>query len=133
MFKKIVSFIAISLLLNLLCYAPVAASSKIEPEKEARFIAKVRREIAKLGLGPEAHVEIKLHDQTKLQGYLSEVTADHFTVTSSKTGTATTVLYPQVKKVKGNNLSTGAKIAIGVGVVIGVLLLFGLIAAKSGD
>jgi hypothetical protein len=40
-----------------------------------------------------------------------------------KTGSAETVTYPQVKQVKGNNLATGWKICIGVGIFIGVLLL----------
>ncbi len=38
--------------------------------------------------------------------------------------------YPQVKKVKGNNLSTGAKIAIGLGIAIAVVII---IAAASGN
>jgi hypothetical protein len=36
---------------------------------------------------------------------------------------ATQVAYPQVKSVKGNNLSTGAKIAIGVGIAAAVIVL----------
>lgn len=40
-------------------------------------------------------------------------------IVDDKTGGTTAVPYPQVKKVKGNNLSTGAKIVIGVGIVIG--------------
>jgi hypothetical protein len=36
---------------------------------------------------------------------------------------ATTVAYPQVKSVQGNNLSTGTKIAIGAGVAAAVIFI----------
>ncbi len=64
-----------------------------------------------------------MRDKTKLEGYVSAVGDDSFVVTDIKTGVATTVAYPQVKKVKGNNLSTGAKIAIGVGIAAVVLVV----------
>ena len=37
---------------------------------------------------------------------------------------ATQVPYPQAKQVKGNNLSKGAKIAIGMAAVVGATVLF---------
>ena len=58
-----------------------------------------------------------------IKDYISEVGEDSFVVVDAKTGTATTVAYSQVKQVKGNNLSTGAKIAIGVAIIAGVLAL----------
>ena len=42
----------------------------------------------------------------------------------AETGAATKVMHGQVQKVKGNNLSTGAKIAIGLGVLAAVLAIF---------
>ncbi len=41
-----------------------------------------------------------------------------------------TVAYPQVKQVKGNNLSTGAKIAVGVAIVLTIAFLIGRFAAE---
>jgi len=61
---------------------------------------------------------------------IARPTEEGFTVIDSKTGMATTVAYPQVKSVKGNNLSTGAKIAIGVG--IGAALLFIILWFTTG-
>ena len=72
--------------------------------------------------GPSARVEIMLHDKSKLKGYIKEADDEHF-VLVHETGAATEVAYPQVRKVKGNNLSTGVKVAIGVGVGIVILLL----------
>lgn len=90
--------------------------------KEAAQTEKVKAAIAKLGTGLSARVEITLHDKSKLKGYIKEANDEHFVVVHT-TGAATEVAYPQVRKVKGNNLSTGAKVAIGVGVGIVILLL----------
>jgi hypothetical protein len=42
---------------------------------------------------------------------------------NEKTGTTSEVPYPQVKQVKGNNLSNGVKIAIGLIIVILILAI----------
>ena len=123
MCKKLTSLVIASSLVVFLCSASVAASSK--EEKEARLAEKVKTGIAKLGTGPAAGVEVKLRDKTKIKGYISELSENYFIVIDDKTGAATTVAYPQVKQVKGNNLSTGAKIAIGIGVVA-FLVLFAI-------
>ena len=112
MFKKLFSLALIALLVNLACMAPAYAVSK--EDKQARFALKVKESVLKFGTGQSARVKVKLHDKTKLQGYISSANDQRFTVTDS-TGMATTLAYPQVKSVQGNNLSTGAKIAIGVG------------------
>jgi len=91
-------------------------------EKEAALTEKVKAAIAKLGTGPSARAEITLRDKSKLKGYIKEVNEEHF-VLVQQTGAATEVAYPQVKQVKGNNLSTGAKVAIGFGIGIVILLL----------
>ena len=91
--------------------------------KEAAFTEKVKAAIEKLGTGPSAQVEIKLRDKSKLKGYIKEANEERFVLVSAATGDSTEVAYPQVKQVKGNNLSTGAKVAIGVGVAIVIVLL----------
>ena len=98
----------------------LAADSKA---KEAAFTEKVKAAIAKLGTGPSAQVEIKLRDKSKLRGYIKEANEERFVLVSTVTGDSTEVAYPQVKQVKGNNLSTGAKVAIGVGIAIVILIL----------
>ena len=125
MYKRLMAIFIVGLLINMTSVKAVVAATN--PDKEARFVEKVKAAIAKLGTGPDARVEVKLRDKTKLKGYISEIAADHFMVSDSKTGTATPVAYPQVKQVKGNNLSTGAKIAIGIAVGVGILLALFLI------
>jgi hypothetical protein len=103
-----------------------SGAAKPNAEKEAQFTARVKAAVAKLGTGSSARIKIKLSDGNRLKGYVSETAADHFVVVDDKTGTATAVPYPQVKKVKGNNLSTGAQIAIAVGIFVLVVgLIFG--------
>jgi preprotein translocase subunit SecF len=125
MFKRILSVALVAALLSVVGPAPArAAASKSKAEKEAVFVARLKEGVAKLGTGTAARVEVKLKDKTKLKGYVSEVGDEAFTVVDAKTGTSTRVAYPQVQKVKGHNLSTGAKVAIGLGAVVAVLVIW---------
>ena len=121
MFKKIVATALAVLLIQTFCLRTVSAGSK--EQKEIQRAEKVRSGILKLGTGPDARVALKLRDKEKLVGYVSSAGNDSFVVTNVKTGDATTVAYHDVTQVKGNNLSTGASIAIGIAIGVGVTLL----------
>lgn len=121
MFKKLISIALVALLINVAGMRLAYADSK--EEKQARFAEKVKASVLKLGTGEAARVKVKLRDKTKLEGYISAADGEGFIITNSKTGLTTQVAYPQVKSVKGNNLSTGAKIAIGAGIAAAVILL----------
>lgn len=100
-----------------------SATAKSKAEKAAELAAKVKAGIAKLGVGPDVHIEVKLHDKTKLKGYISKVGEDSFAITDPNTGAETNVPYPSVTKATGANMSTGAKIAIGVLAGVGAVFL----------
>lgn len=119
MFKKLLSLYLIALLINLASVTPTFAASK--EEKEARFAEKVKASVLKLGTGESARIKIKLRDKTKLAGYVRAADDEGFTVIDSKTKISTTIAYADVKSVQGNNLSTGAKIAIGVGIAAAII------------
>lgn len=102
--------------------------AKSKEEKAAEFTSKVKTGIAQLGIGPEARIEVKLRDKTKLKGYVSQIHDSSFVIADAKTGATTEVSYPNVTSVKGSNLSTGAKIAIGVAIGVGVTFLILYIA-----
>ncbi len=122
MFKKYLAFVLIGLLAAV---PPVWAKSKAE--KEAQQAEKIKTAILKLGVGSDARVSLKLRDNTKVAGYIREAGAESLVVVDAATGAATTVSYPTVTQVKGNNLSTGAKVAIILGItaaVLGLLLFF---------
>ena len=131
MFKKILTIVLAGLLIQAFCVLPVSAASK--EEKQAGRTEKVRAGILKLGVGTDARVAIKLRDGVKLAGYVSEAKDDSFVVTDLKTRAATTVAYGDVTQVKGHNLGTGAKIAIGIGIGVcaTLLVLFWYIAAHE--
>jgi hypothetical protein len=128
MLKKFISIVLMIALVNL--SGIVSAFAKSNTEKELRIAAKVKENIEKLGTGEKAKVKITLKDKTKIEGCVSEVQEDSFTVTDSKTGQETKVEYSQVKKVKGNNLSTGVRIAIGVGIGLAILVIAVLAKGK---
>ncbi len=121
MFKKLLSLSLVALLINLTAMTPAYAASK--EEKQARFAEKVKANVMKIGTGEAARVKIKLQDKTKVAGYISAADDEGFTVIDSKTGVATTIAYPQVKSVQGHNLSTGAKIAIGLGIAAAIIFI----------
>lgn len=121
MFKEILTMVLAGLLIQAICVQPASATSK--EEKQALRTEKVRSGILRLGVGSDARVAIKLRDDVKLAGYISEAKDDSFVITDMKTRTATTVAYGDVSQVKGQNLGTGAKIAIGIGIGVGVTVL----------
>ena len=120
MFKKLLSISLVALLINLTAMTPAYAASK---EEKARFAEKVKANVLKVGTGEAARIKIKLRDKTKVAGYVSAADDEGFTVIDSKTGMATTIAYAQVKSVQGHNLSTGAKIAIGVGIAAAIIFI----------
>jgi hypothetical protein len=125
MIKKFTAFALACLLLQMAYARPAAA--KTRPEQDAQLAEKVKAGIARLGTGPDARIEVRLRDNTKLKGYVSEVNDGGFAVTDPKTGAATQVAYPQVKVAKGNNLS---KTATGI-IVIGAIVAIGVIVALT--
>ncbi len=129
MLKRVLSIALVGLLLNMIGVNPVHAESK--EEKEIRFIERVKDGISKLGTGAEARVEVSLRNKRKLKGYVSEAGEESFVVVDATSGAATTITYPQVKKVKGNNLSTDTVITIAM---VGALMALALFVAwESGN
>lgn len=121
MLKKYLAFVLISLLV-----AIPSVGAKSKADKEAQQTEKIKTALLQLGTGQEARVSLKLKDKTKVAGYIRAAGAESLVVVDATTGAATTVPYPTITQVKGNNLSTGAKVAIVLGIVAGVLglLLF---------
>jgi hypothetical protein len=122
MFRKNLSlFIAVSLFLSL--FAAPSVLAKTKEEKDAALAAKVKAGVAKLGIGKDAVISVKLRNKTKLKGYISQVEEEAFVIADAKTGVETQVAYGDITQAKGKNLSTGAIIAISAGVAVGVIFL----------
>ena len=122
MFKKLMTFALVIVLVQVTC-ASTAVVASTRAEKEAQLADKIKTGIARLGTGKQALVKVKLRDGTRLAGYISETNENSFVIVDAKTGISTTVAYPNVTQVKGNNLSSGVWLAIGIGALIGIGLL----------
>jgi hypothetical protein len=132
MIRKNLSIVVAALLtLSTIGQQTISAGSK--PEKEARFAQKVKAAIVQLGTGPSSQVNLKLRDKTKLTGYVSEIGDTSFVVTDLKRAEATTVSYPNVVQVKGNNLSTRTKIIITAAVIAGVAITLYIVRGAFCD
>jgi len=120
--NRLIAIVVFNVLLVFVCTTALGKTPK--EKKEAKLAAEVQTGIRRVGTGPDARVQIKLRDKTTLKGYIDEITDDYFVVIDDA-GRATEVGYPQVRQVKGNNLSTGAKFAIAT-------LIMGVIFAIAG-
>ncbi len=129
--KKLLMMIVACLVVSALGVRPVAASSN--SEKEVRFAGKVKQGVEKIGSGSNTRVEIKLRDKTRLKGYVGEISENGFVVTDLKTGASNSVAYADVRQIKGNNLSTRAKIAIGVSIAAGLIVLITILTILNSD
>lgn len=121
MAKRLLALSLTFLICNAAMGAPLGTNTS--PERDAKLLAKVKSGILKIGVGKRSLVALKLRDKSTLAGYVSEINDDSFAVTDVKTGTATSLVYENVTQVKGHNLSTGAKIAIGAGIAAAIILL----------
>ena len=81
MLKTVTAFSVVFALLITIALPSVSAKSA--SEKQVRFTEKVKAGIFKLGTGPQARVEVKLRDKTKLSGYISEANETSFVVTDA--------------------------------------------------
>ncbi|HEX8115979.1 MAG TPA: hypothetical protein VF521_01790 [Pyrinomonadaceae bacterium] len=143
MLRRMTAALLAALLLQ--TFAPAAARAETQAEKDAKRAARVKRAVEKVGTGPSARVLVRMKDKTALDGYVESAGADTFVVVGRKAsllksvkgkivgqkdGAPITVSYDQVERVRGLNLSTGQKVAIGfaaAGAFLGALTLFALI------
>jgi len=132
MVRRFISLFLAALLV-LLMAQPQTAAPDPKAEKQARFVEKVKAGVAKLGVGPDARIKVKLKNKTQVAGYISEVGETHFTVTDLKTAQPTVVAYPEVTQIQGNNLSTKAKIIIAASIIAGVIIVLVIIKGALCD
>jgi preprotein translocase subunit SecF len=135
MLRKVFCVVLVGTLLHTSVFAE-GAWAKTKAEKQVVFAGKVKAGLEKLGTGEDTRVQLKLRDKTKLSGYVREINTETFVVTNLKTDQSTAVAYADVAQVKGQNLTRGQKIAIGVGIaailiIVVVVLVFSSIRANG--
>jgi len=132
MIKKNIS-IVVAALLTFSTIGQQSISASTKAEREARFAQKIKAAIVQLGTGLSSQVNLKLRDNTKLTGYISEIGDTSFVVTDLTSAETTTVSYPNVAQVKGNNLSTRTKIIIAAAVIAGVAITLYIVRGAFCD
>ncbi|MDQ3918778.1 MAG: hypothetical protein M3348_09905, partial [Acidobacteriota bacterium] len=85
------------LLINVAAISP--AYARAQGDEQARRIEQVKEQVRRVGTGKEARVEVKLRGGSKLKGYISEATDDHFLLVD-EAGNPTRVTYAEVERVK---------------------------------
>ena len=110
-----------------------AANALSEKEKKTLISRRVKAEVAHLGAGESSVVRVVLYDKTKYHGHITEIGEEFFVVADAKTGRTAQIGYPEVKEIKGNNLSTGAKIGIVLGAAATVAIVIGVIMGRPRE
>ena len=103
------------LMMGVLLAGVVLETAQAQTSRDAELAAKARAKVAKIGVGQNAKVEVKLQDESRIKGYVSEVQQDSFTVVERDTGVSRTVAYADAADVKrsGGGLSTKSWAIIG--------------------
>ena len=129
-------WLSIMLVGSLTCALAVTPSASViansKAEKDTKRTEKVKAGIIKLGTGKDARVSVKLKDKSQRSGFINEIGPESFVVVDAM-GANTTIAYSEVTQVQGHNLSKGAKIAIGVGIVVGVIIVLVIVRGAFCD
>ena len=125
LFKRILAVLVLEILLaTAIGFYPVQAQTA----KELQATEKARASVLKLGVGRTSRVEVKLRDQTKLKGYISDAGQNSFTLNDLNSTTSQTIAYSDVTDVRkpGGGLSTRSWVIIGAAaataVIVGIAL-----------
>jgi hypothetical protein len=111
--------IMLSGLLLLSAFGFQGANAKTLGDQQAT--EKIRTKVLKMGVGVNARVQVKLIDNSQLNGYITAADQDSFTVVQRGTGSSKTVSYADTQSVK----------KAGSGVSARTLLILGAVAAGA--
>lgn len=115
-------------LLSLGWPVPVLAAPPWQKQADA---AQVREVVIQRGTGPDARVKLKLRDGSTVKGYIAEIHDVSFVVHHQKTHYPTVVQYDDVIVIRAGGPSPGAKMLVKVGLLVFLLVVIPIIAAKG--
>jgi len=124
MFKNLLSVALGVLLISLTTPAPSSAQSPTE--NDPRQADEIKAKVTRLGMGRQARVEVKLKDNTKMKGYIGQISEDGFALVDPKHGTVTPVPYAQVQQIKNTNRSGWYALLLVPAVVGGLMAVVAL-------
>ena len=119
---------AFAVMISGILWAAALGGRPATAQKMARLAEDARAEVQRLSARPDARIEVRLKNGTRLKGSLISATGDTFTVRESKTGAARALAYEDVARVKktGGGLSPLKWVLIGAAaaaVVVGVTVI----------
>jgi small nuclear ribonucleoprotein (snRNP)-like protein len=94
-------------LLSLLVLMGLLVPGSVNAQSDS--VEKTRSKVHTLSTNRDKQIEVKLHDKTKIKGYIVSVDSDSFTVADSSTATSQKVLYSDVDEVKKVSSGFSAK------------------------
>ncbi len=109
------TFSVLTLMITLLSAVFFLEPTRAQARRNEELAAKAHAKVAKIGVGQNAKVEVKLRDQSRIRGYISELQQDSFTVVERDTATERKLAYAEVAEVKrfSGGLSTKSWAIIG--------------------
>jgi hypothetical protein len=120
MLPKFISLVLISVLAT-----SFSIPAQAQEQPPAQTINEMKQ-VVQRALDKDKSVKVKLKERlsvkTKLTGRISEVSDAGFVLTDEKTKATTKLTYDGLKEIKPKGLSTGVKIALGVGVPAAIVL-----------
>ena len=124
MFKNLLSVTLGVLLLGMT--TPVPSSAQSPTAKEPPQVDLIKAKVTRLGMGRQARVEVKLKDNTRLKGYIGQITEDGFALVDPRHGTVTPVPYAQIQQIKNTNHSGWYALGFGAAVIGGLMAFVAL-------
>lgn len=121
MFRRtLVILLAVVLMTTLFGFRPVEALAK----GGSQSVEKVKADVARLGAARNAKVRVRLRDNIRIEGYVSQAAEDSFTIVDAVTGGPRTIAYLDVTEVSrpGQGLSGMTKVLIGAAIAAGVIV-----------
>ncbi len=122
--------IVILLALALASQTNVYALPESDAAQGAPQAIRVRTEIQKYDTVKKKQIKVTLREGNQLKGYVSRSDDVSFDLTE-KNGHVSKLSYVDVERVRGTGLSTGAKIAIGVGCTVAVVAIVFTVGLKQ--
>ena len=99
---------------------------------EAQATQTARASVQTMGVNTDRRVVVKLHDKTKVKGYITRMDQDSFTVTDSKTGASQTLSYSDVHDVKKASSGWSTKNWLILGAVAAGIVVTGIVVKSVG-
>ncbi|HZS07128.1 MAG TPA: hypothetical protein VFD58_19990 [Blastocatellia bacterium] len=130
MFRRCLCLLLISSLVSIVTVRPALA----DPQEEQKAqLARIKNSVARIGEGPDARVEVRLRDNTKLKGYIRESGEDYFIVRDPRAGKTTRVEYSQVAEVKAPRQFHVSPLVIRLAITAGTIAVIAGIAASRSS